>query len=228
MRAARTTLSGPLRFPTAEMLGIKKADAGKINSEMVRNRNPSGWKAAMVFGGMFFAGYLGGILKGKLGDSSFAEMLASYYRDPQNFTSVTTLFADQYSGVFLQAVLVLACGFSAVGSGFLGLYFVARGAILGLCAAEVYMQGGTRALVVHWLLTCLPDLGVFLVMLWLAIQANRCALGIFTGVLGSGSHLRRTPPLRQLLLRFVFALLIGAGICILGAASGIVFAGVLL
>lgn len=207
---------------------MKRADTGKVKSEMVRNRNPSGWKAVMVFGGLFFVGYLGGILQGRLGNSVFAQALASYYRDPQNFTAFTSLFADQFSGAFLQAVLVLACGFSAVGSGFLGLYFVARGAILGLCAAQVYMQGGTRALVVHWLLTCLPDLGVFLVMLWLAIQANRCALGIFTGMVGHGGRIRRIPPIRQLLLRFVSALFLCAGICILGSASGVVFAGVLL
>lgn len=225
MRAGKTAAAGVLHLPVGRMLGARPA-AGTACGDTPRVHSTA-WQTGAAFGALFFLGYLFGILKGRLGDSDFGAALAAYYMDGDHFSVVGTLFFDLYSGAFLQAVLVLVCGFSAMGTALLGGYFCLRGAVMGLCAASVFVQGGTRALVVHWMLTCLPDLGVFLVMLWLACQANACALALLRGM-SYGGHLRQAPPLRAMLVRFLVSLLLAAGICLLGAASGVVFAGVLL
>lgn len=226
MRAAKTTAAGGLHLPVGRMF-TSKPTAAVPRNENARPRNPV-WQAGAAFGALFFLGYLFGIFKGRLGDSLFGVSLAAYYMDAENFSAAGTLFCDLYSGALLQAILVLACGFSALGAVFLGGYFALRGAVMGLCAAGVFVQGGTRALVVHWMLTCLPDLGIFLVMLWLAAQSNQCAMVMFRCAFQGGGHLCRNPPLRPLMFRFLTALLLAALVCLLGAASGVVFAGVLL
>lgn len=226
MRAAKTAAEGVVHLPVGRVFGTRPG-AGIARGEAGRSQTAI-WQAGGTFGALFFLGYLFGIIKGRLGDSAFGTTLAAYYMDAENFSSVGALFLDLYSGAVLQAILVLVCGFSALGTVMLGGYFCLRGAVMGLCAAGVFVQGGTRALVVHWMLTCLPDLGVFLVMLWLSFQANACASVMFRCAFGSGGHLRQTPPLKPLLLRFLSALALAAVLCLLGAASGVVFAGVLL
>lgn len=183
---------------------------------------------AAFFGVVFFAGYVGGIWKGRIGSSAFEETLAAYYMNPENFSAFPTLFLNMFGGAFLQATMVLLCGFSALGSIFLPLLFAGRGAVLGICVAGVFSYGGTRSLVIYWLLTCLPDLGVFLVMLWLAAQANICAVEMFHGMLGAGTHRRSHMPAKRLVFRFLTAILLCAGCSIFGAASGVLFAGALL
>lgn len=226
MRAAKTAAAGVLHLPVSRMFNARSAAAGP-RSENPRRQNAA-WQMGAAFGALFFFGYLFGIFKGRLNDSSFGASLAAYYMNAENFSDVGTLFCDLYSGALLQAVLVLACGFSALGTVFLGGYFCLRGAVMGLCAASVFVQGGTRSLVVHWMLTCLPDLGIFLVMLWLALQSNSCALVMFRCAFHDGGHLRQVPPLRSLFVRFLITLALAALLCLLGAASGVVFAGALL
>lgn len=228
MRAARTAASGLFRVPIGNILNQRQSNPEKSVPERVRNREDAAWSAILLFGLLFFVGYLGGVFKGRSGQSELGEQLAGYYRSAEHFSAFVPLFLDLFGAALLQAVLVLACGFSAVGSGFLCLYFAARGAVLGLCAASVFVQGGTKGLVVHWMLTCLPDLGVFLVMLWLAVQANRCAGGLLRMVLSNSTHLRQMLPVKRLLLRFATVLALSAVLSLVGAASGVLFAGVLL
>lgn len=228
MRTARTTVPGISQIPVADIWKKGRPIAGHGKADHTRPRDGnSTWKITALFGLLFFAGYMVGILKGRSEESNFGKLLAAYYMEAKNFSLFTPLFWNEFGSAFLQAVLVLACGFSALGSGFLCLYFAARGAVWGLCASSVFMQGGTRALVIHWLLTCLPDLSVFLVMLWLAMQAHLCASGILRGLTGS-SQLRLTAQLRKLLIRFFTVVALCAGFCMLGAASGVLFAGVLI
>lgn len=225
MRAARTAAAGVLHLPVGRMFGARSAAMTHTDSAGAQS---TAWRAGAAFGLLFFLGYLFGIFKGRLGESSFGASLAAYYMDGEHFSAAGTLFLDLYSGALLQAILVLVCGFSALGTVLLGGYFCLRGAVMGLCAASVFVQGGTRSLVVHWMLTCLPDLGVFLVMLWLAAQSNVCAMAMFRCTFYGSGHLRQGMPLRPLLIRFLLALLLAAVLCLLGAASGVVFAGVLL
>lgn len=226
MRAAKAALPRITKLPIRAWLS-KRTVPGTVKPESIQ-RSSAGWKAALLFGILFFIGYLSGIGEGRAGSSEFGAALASYYTDSANFAAVSPLFMTLFGAAFLQAVLVFLCGFSALGSLFLGTYFAARGAVLGLCAAGVFVSGGTRGLVVHWMLTCLPDMGVFLVMLWLAVRANQCAVLIFRSLINAGGHVRSVPPLKALLIRFAVALLLAAAVCLFGAASGVVFAGVLL
>ena len=226
MRAVKTATAGALHLSVERFFSARPA-AGITHGESPGAQSTA-WRMVSAFGGLFFAGYLFGIFKGRLGAWDFGTALAAYYMDAENYSAFATLFFDLYSAALLQSVLVLACGFSALGTVFLGGYFCLRGAVMGLCAASVFMQGGTRALVIHWMLTCLPDLGIFLVMLWLACRSGACASVMFRCAFRAGGHLRQAPPLRGLLIRFLTALLLCAVICLVGAASGIVFAGVLL
>lgn len=226
MRAAKTAAAGVVHLPVGRMFSARPA-AGASRGEAGHNQLAI-WQAGSVFGALFFLGYLFGIIKGRLADSVFSTTLAAYYMDGENFSAMGGLFLDLYSGAVLQAILILICGFSALGTVMLGGYFCLRGAVMGLCAAGVFAQGGTRALVVHWMMTCLPDLGVFLVMLWLSFRANACASVMFRCAFCGGGHLRQAPPLRPLLIRFLSVMVLAAVLCLLGAASGVVFAGVLL
>ena len=229
MRAARTAAPGIFEISVRDILNRRRKDPEKASPERLRDREAAAaWSAVLAFGLLFFVGYVAGVWVGRTGQSGFGNHLAEYYRNGENFSAFLPLFQNLFGSAFLQGILVLVCGFSALGTGFLCLYFAARGAILGLCAACVFVQGGTKALVIHWMLTCLPDLGVFLVMLWLAVQANRCAGGIFRILLGGGSHLRQMPPIKQLVFRFATAVLLCVALCLAAAASGVLFAGVLL
>lgn len=227
MRAVKTVLPGMLRMPIMN-LGRRRENSEKAPQERTRIAKEESWPVAFLFGSIFLAGYLGGVLKGHTGQSELGEQLAAYYRSSEHFSAFAPLFFSLFSSAFLQSMLVLACGFSAVGSGFLGLYFAARGAIMGLCAASVFAQGGTKALVVHWMLTCLPDLSIFLIMLWLAVQSSRCAGEMLRMLLGINPRLRQILPVHKLLLRCATALFLSIIFCAVGAASGVLFAGVLL
>lgn len=227
MRAQKTEAVGWVPLSLRNLWHLRTG-AEQAVQERPRIKETASLSVTLLFGAMFFAGYLAGVLKGRTGQSELGSQLAAYYSAAEHFSAFVPLFLDLLGSAFLQAVLVLACGFSAVGSGFLCLYFAARGAVMGLLAASVFMQGGTRALVVHWLVTCLPDLSTFLVMLWLAIQANRCSGAIFRVLLGGGAHLRQALPVKALFFRFATALCLCVILCAIGAASGVLFAGVLL
>ena len=98
--------------------------------------------------------------------------LAAYYSQAEHFAHWTQVFADLYSGAFLQCTIVFLCGFSALGPGLIGLFLAGKGVMLGLCAAGVYSNGGAHGLVVYWLLTCLSDLILLVLLLWLALSAQ--------------------------------------------------------
>ncbi len=55
----------------------------------------------------------------------------------------------------------------------MGAYFAFKGTVLGVCASAIYASGGARALVVYWLLNCLPELVLSAFMLWLAHSSCR-------------------------------------------------------
>lgn len=181
----------------------------------------------MLFFGLFFLGYLSGIFAGRDG-TDYGTALAQYYMDKQNYTSFMQVFSGLFAGAFLQLTLVFVCGFSAWASLFLAGFFAARGALMGICASGIFVAGGARSLVIHWLLTCLPDIGMLLLSLWLS--GNAAHLGgelcrcIFVG--GNRNGLLR--PAKALMLRYLFAVFCGFLFCGIGAAGSIVFAGVLL
>lgn len=86
----------------------------------------------------------------------------------QSYTAFWSVWCSWFAAAFLQASLIYLCGFHLWGSIFMGAYFAFKGTVLGVCASAIYASGGARALVVYWLLNCLPELVLSAFMLWLA------------------------------------------------------------
>lgn len=181
----------------------------------------------------FLLGYLPGILLGRGGTAAGAA-LAAYYMDKQSFAAFGPVFLDLFAGAFLQSTIVLLCGFCALGAVPLAALFAVKGTYLGFCAANVFAAGGAKGLVAHWLITCLPDLGLLLLLFSLTVCAGplcaallRTALGgaAPVGILNSASPAALT---RTLLWRYGLVLAASAACCALGAGSAVFFAAILL
>lgn len=181
----------------------------------------------LLFFGLFFLGYLGGIYAGRDG-SDYGSTLAQYYMDGQNYTSLLQVFSGLFAGAFLQITLVFVCGFSAWAGLFLALFFAARGILMGICASSIFVAGGARSLIIHWLLTCLPDLSTLFLSLWLAGNAAYLGGELFRCIFVGGNRNGLLRPTKALMLRYLFTVFCSLVLCGIGAAGSIVFAGVLL
>lgn len=234
MRAARAAAAEQFfRLPRWRI-----APKGELRSEpqshrptIRKDRKEAGrWRAGLMFSTLFLLGDLGGVLAGRLGGCTWGQELAAYYSQAEHFAHWTQVFADLYSGAFLQCTIVFLCGFSALGPGLIGLFLAGKGVMLGLCAAGVYSNGGVHGLVVYWLLTCLSDLILLVLLLWLALSAQALGVTLLHALHGQAPHTRRAPVsmLQRLVLSYLAALLIGAAGCLVGAGSAVLFAGVLL
>ena len=65
--------------------------------------------------------------------------------------------------------------------------FAGRGCFLGFCAANVASAAGAKGIVTYWLLSCLPDLSVLLIGLWLSGHALVLSRGLFQDVFLGGA-----------------------------------------
>lgn len=176
----------------------------------------------------FLLGYLPGILAGR-GGLPLGQALAAFYMDRQSFAAFGPVFVDMLAGAFLQCTLVLLGGFCALGWAVMAAVFALKGAYLGFCAASVFAAGGARALVVHWLLNCLPDLAVLMLLFSLALCAEPLSTALLRAAFGGGDRFGSTAALsRALLVRYLIVLAAGAGCCALGAWSAVFFAAALL
>lgn len=135
----------------------------------------------------FLLGYFPGIFYGRLGNGDIGAQLAEYYLEPLHFSVWSDTFFNQISAAFLQLLFIVFCGFSAFGVGLLALFFLIKGAFLGLCAVNVLALGGSRGLVFYWLCVCLPSLLQLLVLLWLAGYAARPSIGLFQNAFCGGA-----------------------------------------
>lgn len=186
-------------------------------------------RAPWGFAAAFLLGYLPGILAGRAGRLPLGSELAAYYMDGQRFASFGPVLASLFGTAFLQLTLTMLCGFSAIGMPALALLFLLRGAFLGLGASSVFVQGGAKALVIHWLLSFLPELTLLLLALWLSGYAAQLAGGLFREVFGGGAARNALfAAARRVLVRYFVVLLASGVICLLGAGLAVLFAGVLL
>lgn len=170
----------------------------------------------MICGAMLVIGYLPGIILGHDGHTLLGQQLALYYANAKQVLQWPTILINYTAGPFLQIVFVLLCGFSALGSGFLLLYFLGKGIFLGFCAANLFFTGGLQDLVAYWFWTCLPDLAFTAANLWLTGYALRLSQGVFQSVFLGGAprgHLHAAS--RRLLVRSGITLLISGLIGIL-------------
>lgn len=189
---------------------------------------PKRWQPAAALAVLFLAGYLGGIIAGRLQVTELGSLAANYYRQGQNFTSFLQVLPGALGGMFLQATGVLLCSFSAWGPAMLAAFFLAKGCLLGLCAAGAFVAGGARALVIHWLLTCLPDTALVLFLLWLSSPAFYAGAELFRLVFSGASRKSLHSLEKTTMLRYIILLPMLAVLSALGAGLAVVVAGVLL
>lgn len=188
-------------------------------SKTLSRRYPSSAYVIPLCASMLIAGYLPGIWLGHDGQTALGQQLAKYYADVALTTPWFVSFLRSIAGPFLQIVFVLLCGFSALGLGFLLLYFLGKGFFLGFCAANVFFAGGISDLVAYWLCTCLPDLVFTAVHLWLAAYALCLSHGLFQSVfLGGAPRGQLHAANRRLLVRSGVALFVSG-------LLGIIFSG---
>lgn len=185
-------------------------------------------RLSVLFSGVFFFGYLIGIFLGRNDPPDYGTALAQYYMDGKNYTSLSQVFSGMLAGAFLQVTLVFLCGFSVWGTLFLAAFFAAKGALMGMCASCVFVAGGARSLVIYWLLTCLPDISVLVLEVWLSLHTAYLSGELFRCVFGGATRSGLLRPTKHLMIRYLLAVLLGAVCCGIGAAGSVVFAGVLL
>lgn len=143
--------------------------------------------APFLYGLVFLLGYFPGILYGRLSTSEFGSQLAEYYLDPHHFSVWSDCFSNQMAASFLQLLFLIFCGFSVFGAGLLVLFFLMKGAFLGLCAVNVLALGGGGALAFYWFCSCLPNLLSLLIYLWLSNYATWLSRYLFQGVFSGGA-----------------------------------------
>ena len=119
-----------------------------------------------AFSSVFLTGYLAGIPLGRFELHGAFTSLTEHVMAAQSYTAFWSVWCSWFAAAFLQASLIYLCGFHLWGSIFMGAYFAFKGTVLGVCASAIYASGGTRALVVYWLLNCLPELVLSAFMLW--------------------------------------------------------------
>ena len=194
-----------------------------------RRSDPHPLRPLLGMTAVFLAGYLGGILLCREQVPSIGRLLADYYMDKQNFAGFLPVFRAQLAGYFLQVLFLLLGGSSLAGFTLLPSFFAAKGAVLGVCAASVLAQAGTRGLVIYWLLCCLPDLAMLLLLLWVAQAGWTLGAALLQNVL-DGSAVRGALKAKAqiLLLRTLLAVIVGGCIAALGSGAAVLFASVLL
>lgn len=197
--------------------------------KLLQNPGKEELGCVLGFGALFLVGYTVGILICREQTPEIGSAFAQYYMDKQNYTSFAKLFVRLFSALFLQSGMVLLCGMNAVGIPLLAAFFGAKGALLGICAASVFLTSEARGLVVYWLMTCLPDVVTLVLLLWLAKNAAETSGALFRTVLsGAGTRGTLERQTKKMLIRYLVTLGIGAVCSTLGAASSGLFAGVLL
>lgn len=178
---------------------------------------------------LFLVGYVGGILLCRTRVPAVGELLAEYYMDKQNFALFLPACGAQVSALFLQVLLLLLCGGNVVGFALIPAFFAGKGLLLGTCATSVLAQSGARGLVVYWLLTCVQEMAVLLLLLWIAQAAYFLSMALLKNML-NGAAVRGALKVKAkvLVMRSLLSILVGFGIVALGTGAAMLFARVLL
>lgn len=225
MRAAGAV---PRPFALTGRHGHTPAGDAAAGYAPARRQEKVEWRPGVGLGILFLLGYFGGIVAAKLAGSDFGAVLAQYYLDAAQYEQFTHVWASWFAGAFLQLSAVLLCGFSAVGGPLLAFGFACKGWVLGLCAASVYAAAARRGLVIYWLLTCLPDLALLWLMLCFALYAWQASGALARFAFGSQGRARLQPNIKSMIIRYFISVLLSLAFSAVGAASAVLFAGVLL
>lgn len=150
-----------------------------------------------AFSSAFLTGYLAGIPLGRFELHGAFTSLTEHVMAAQSYTAFWSVWCSWFAAAFLQASLIYLCGFHLWGSIFMGAYFAFKGTVLGVCASAIYASGGARALVVYWLLNCLPELVLSAFMLWLAHSSCRVSQSL-SSIVFSGCRCALNGAIRRL------------------------------
>ena len=138
-----------------------------------------GW--VLLCAAAFLAGYLPGMELGRGGDTPWGQQLAAYYLDISQFSAWLPVFTDQIAAAFLQLMLVVMCAaFPRLGRGSCHCFLPAGAASWGFAPPMWQAQPEAKGIVTYWLLSCLPDLSVLLIGLWLSGHALVLSRGLFS------------------------------------------------
>lgn len=210
MRAAQATLR---RHDPAVQTPALPQSAGRADHRL---------RPMIGFSAMFLLGYLPGIWAGRNGQTALGQQLADYWLQYGSLSFRSGLSAA-VSAAFLQLTAVLLCGFCAFGLCFCLLLFAARGLWLGFCAANVLAAGGSGALVLYRLLTCVADLSGLFLCLWLAAYALPVSTGLFRSIFcGGAPRGQLAAAARRLLVRYGTALILSLLFCLVNSGLGLV------
>lgn len=198
--------------------------AGHTEKKQIGQLRPS-----VILAVLFLVGYTGGVLLCRTSVPSIGTLLAEYYTDPAHFSAFPQVFFSGVAALFLQCCTIVLCGSSIAGVALLCLFFLGKGALLGICSTAIYVMQGLRGLVVYWLLTCLTDVAQLLLLLWLAKAAYDLSMSLFRTLMDGGSVRGALKARAQMLVyRSGMILVTGTFCTALGAGSAILFAAVLL
>lgn len=180
------------------------------------------------FASLFLLGDVCGVLLGRGFDTVLGTALAEYALSSIGDPSYWSRFASLFATGFLQATLLLASGYCAVGAGVCGLFFALRGAYLGFCAANLYLLHGLRTLTVYWLGVFLPAAAMLVPLFRVAVCALPLSRGLWQSVFCGGAPRGKLPAVsRKLLYVYGVSLLVLLLISLCGAALGVLFASFL-
>lgn len=222
MRAAQSTAPG-VRLGTPSL----RAQPGLPTLQLLKT--PGDAPLLLCFCGMFLLGYLPGILAWRGTPPAFGTELAAWCSDSARYANWAQTFTGQLAAAFLQFTLILLCGFCAFGLFFLVGNFLCRGIFMGFCAAGVYSTGGAKALLLYWLLSCLPDLLILLLGLFLAASAAKPAGYLYQHIFGVGATRNgQKSATRKLLVRYLFSVLLAVPACAACSGFASLLAGLLL
>lgn len=179
MRAVQTP-------PRARLPVWKKKNTNRLrpaaDSERIQRMGP-----VLLCAAAFLLGYLPGIFAGRGGQTVLGQQLANYYMESERFSAWGTSFFNQMASSFAQLFLVALCGLSVLGTGLLITFFGAKGIFMGFCAANVVAAGGGGALAAYWANSCLSNLSLLFLALWLAGFASQLSHRLFQSVFWGGA-----------------------------------------
>lgn len=200
MRAVQT-------LPRTKATAWRKKNTKRLRpaatSEKMRRIGP-----VLLCSAAFLLGYLPGILAGRGSQTVLGQQLADYYMESGRFSAWGPVFANQMTVSFVQLLLIALCGLSVIGTGLLVTLFGAKGAFMGFCAANVVASGGGGALAAYWVNSCLPNLSLLFLGLWLAGYAAQLSHSLFQSVfLGGAPRGQLEAAARRMGVRYCVALL---------------------
>lgn len=222
MRAAPTSSRFRGKIKRCSMIQPPSLHPGRISTK----KRPV-LENPLLYAVLFLAGYVLSVFYGRVLESDVGEQLAAYYMDSSHLAVWPASFLNQLAASFIQILFTFFCGFSAVGFGFLILFFAFKGVFLGFCAINILTLGGIKPLAVYWFCVCLPNILLLLVNLWIAGYSAQLSNSLFQSVFCGGAPRGRLEAnARRLIVRTIISMPLLCLLCILGTGIAVLAVGI--